>query len=377
MTSSGGAGTTACSSPWPCSFEATVFLFASLIVERDRPPVEQLDSIPPSGSFPSGHTAAAVAFYGGCSSSCAGTPRNRAVRTVFVVVAIVTPRDRRHVAGLPRHAPPDRRDRRRAARPRLDLRRARRPAGRRRDIDRDAAAGERSAPDHVSRPRPVAGRRPASCTPLTTSQPRTPHARDSRSKETDDRHGRRPHHGSQATSRTVWPASTPRSSRSPASAGSPRVSSTSCSVSSPCRSRCRAPARRRRDGRRPGQPDRGGGACRRVDVGGARCCGSSPSASCSTSAGVSSRSCCRPRTAPRRGSPGPATASARSPTRCSRGRRSRSPAGRRAQDGGGQEDAQVEHFTRASWSVRPAAGWSASIGVGIDRRRSCSSSSGR
>lgn len=45
------------------TLEATAFLLISTIVGRDRPPVEQLDASPPTASFPSGHTGAAVAFY--------------------------------------------------------------------------------------------------------------------------------------------------------------------------------------------------------------------------------------------------------------------------------------------------------------------------
>ncbi len=43
--------------------EATTFSTIAWIVGRDRPPVEQLDPSPPTSSFPSGHTAAAVALY--------------------------------------------------------------------------------------------------------------------------------------------------------------------------------------------------------------------------------------------------------------------------------------------------------------------------
>lgn len=43
--------------------EASVFLTVSLTVGRERPPVEQLDVVPPTASFPSGHTGAAFAFY--------------------------------------------------------------------------------------------------------------------------------------------------------------------------------------------------------------------------------------------------------------------------------------------------------------------------
>jgi undecaprenyl-diphosphatase len=71
--------------------EATVFVIVSFIVDRDRPPVEKLDPPAPSGSFPSGHTAAAVAFYAGLFIVVSWHTRNRLVRAVFAVVAIAAP----------------------------------------------------------------------------------------------------------------------------------------------------------------------------------------------------------------------------------------------------------------------------------------------
>lgn len=44
--------------------ELLVFLAVTLTVHRPRPPVVRLDVAPPTSSFPSGHTAAAVALYG-------------------------------------------------------------------------------------------------------------------------------------------------------------------------------------------------------------------------------------------------------------------------------------------------------------------------
>jgi undecaprenyl-diphosphatase len=44
--------------------ELLIFLVITATVHRDRPAVPQLDQAPPTSSFPSGHTGAAVALYG-------------------------------------------------------------------------------------------------------------------------------------------------------------------------------------------------------------------------------------------------------------------------------------------------------------------------
>jgi undecaprenyl-diphosphatase len=71
--------------------EATIFVISSFIVGRDRPPVETLDAPAPSGSFPSGHAAAAVAFYGGLFLVVCWHTRNRWIRAVFGVIAVAAP----------------------------------------------------------------------------------------------------------------------------------------------------------------------------------------------------------------------------------------------------------------------------------------------
>ena len=71
--------------------EATVFVTSSFIVDRDRPPGVPLDEPAPSGSFPSGHTAAAVAFYVGLFIVIRWHTRNRWVRFAFGVVAVAAP----------------------------------------------------------------------------------------------------------------------------------------------------------------------------------------------------------------------------------------------------------------------------------------------
>ncbi|GGS96765.1 hypothetical protein GCM10010156_63710 [Planobispora rosea] len=45
--------------------QSIIFLLSTVLAERDRPEVERLDPAPPTSSFPSGHTSAAVAFYCG------------------------------------------------------------------------------------------------------------------------------------------------------------------------------------------------------------------------------------------------------------------------------------------------------------------------
>jgi membrane-associated phospholipid phosphatase len=44
--------------------ETLIFWLTTLLIDRQRPKVPQLDEAPPTSSFPSGHTAASVAFYG-------------------------------------------------------------------------------------------------------------------------------------------------------------------------------------------------------------------------------------------------------------------------------------------------------------------------
>ncbi|MGX6606307.1 phosphatase PAP2 family protein [Micromonosporaceae bacterium Da 78-11] len=43
--------------------QALVFFFTTLAIDRQRPKVQHLDASPPTSSFPSGHTSAAVALY--------------------------------------------------------------------------------------------------------------------------------------------------------------------------------------------------------------------------------------------------------------------------------------------------------------------------
>lgn len=71
--------------------EAAAFVISSFIVDRDRPPVEQLDPAAPSGSFPSGHAGAAVAFYTSLFVIVCWHTHNRAVRATFAVIGVIVP----------------------------------------------------------------------------------------------------------------------------------------------------------------------------------------------------------------------------------------------------------------------------------------------
>ena len=71
--------------------EVTIFVATTLLVHRHRPPVPHLDPAPPTSSFPSGHTAASVALYGGLALIASRTVRQAAVRAVVVVLGVVVP----------------------------------------------------------------------------------------------------------------------------------------------------------------------------------------------------------------------------------------------------------------------------------------------
>ena len=71
--------------------EVMVFVTSSFVVDRGRPPIPQLDSVPPTSSYPSGHTAAAVAFYGALAIIVFWHTRNRVARGVALLVAVLLP----------------------------------------------------------------------------------------------------------------------------------------------------------------------------------------------------------------------------------------------------------------------------------------------
>jgi membrane-associated phospholipid phosphatase len=88
--------------------EVTIFLCITLAIDRARPPVSHLDHAPPTSSFPSGHTAAAVTLYGALAILAWTTSRRAWLRIAAAVVALLMP----VTVGLSRiyrgmHAPTD------------------------------------------------------------------------------------------------------------------------------------------------------------------------------------------------------------------------------------------------------------------------------
>jgi membrane-associated phospholipid phosphatase len=71
--------------------EVTIFLAVTMLVDRPRPPVGQLDEAPPTSSFPSGHTAAAIVLYGALAVLAHERARSALVRWLFLTLAVALP----------------------------------------------------------------------------------------------------------------------------------------------------------------------------------------------------------------------------------------------------------------------------------------------
>jgi membrane-associated phospholipid phosphatase len=71
--------------------EVTIYGVAARIVQRDRPPVEQLDGSPSGISFPSGHIAAATVFYGGLAIVIFMQTRRTWPRVIASIVGVGVP----------------------------------------------------------------------------------------------------------------------------------------------------------------------------------------------------------------------------------------------------------------------------------------------
>src|SRR6478609_8112276 len=73
------------------TLEVTVFVTTTLFVDRARPPVHRLDTAPPTSSFPSGHTAAAIVLYVGLVIVTQRVWRRRVVTVTLAVLLLLVP----------------------------------------------------------------------------------------------------------------------------------------------------------------------------------------------------------------------------------------------------------------------------------------------
>ena len=71
--------------------ETAIFVATTLFIDRPRPRVPQLDEAPPTSSFPSGHTAAAVCFYGSIAAIILWHSRHRWINVAVVVICTAVP----------------------------------------------------------------------------------------------------------------------------------------------------------------------------------------------------------------------------------------------------------------------------------------------
>jgi membrane-associated phospholipid phosphatase len=73
------------------TLEASVSLTSSLVINRARPDVRRLDAAPPTSSFPSGHTAAAIVLFVSLAILITSYVRNTTVRIFVWIVAAAIP----------------------------------------------------------------------------------------------------------------------------------------------------------------------------------------------------------------------------------------------------------------------------------------------
>lgn len=71
--------------------ESSTYRATTLVVHRDRPDVDRLESLPVDASYPSGHVAASVALFGGLLILLASRVEHRALRIALWLLALAIP----------------------------------------------------------------------------------------------------------------------------------------------------------------------------------------------------------------------------------------------------------------------------------------------
>jgi undecaprenyl-diphosphatase len=77
--------------PFALGLESAVYRTTTLAVHRDRPAVHRLEHLPVNASYPSGHTAAAIAVYCGIALLVTSRFRNSVARALIWMVALSIP----------------------------------------------------------------------------------------------------------------------------------------------------------------------------------------------------------------------------------------------------------------------------------------------
>jgi membrane-associated phospholipid phosphatase len=73
------------------TLESSVALTTSILINRPRPDVPRLDAAPPTASFPSGHTAAAIVLYASFALVITSRVRSVRIRALAWFLAIIIP----------------------------------------------------------------------------------------------------------------------------------------------------------------------------------------------------------------------------------------------------------------------------------------------
>ena len=73
------------------SLQATIFLFTTMAVGRQRPPALPMDSSPPTSSYPSGHTGASTALYFSLLLMAAARIERHWLRRLLMTLCAVIP----------------------------------------------------------------------------------------------------------------------------------------------------------------------------------------------------------------------------------------------------------------------------------------------
>jgi undecaprenyl-diphosphatase len=71
--------------------QSLIFVITTLLIDRERPSVPHLDESPPTSSFPSGHTSAAIACYGGVALVLAWHTRHAWLKVLLAVLGVLVP----------------------------------------------------------------------------------------------------------------------------------------------------------------------------------------------------------------------------------------------------------------------------------------------